>query len=64
MEKCGLAALLSLADNVFSLETLLEGKVTDECLSMFNIDGSMRKTSKSKILQGFVRNPEKNWNRI
>ena len=60
MEKCGLAALLSLADNVFSLETLLEGRVTDECLSMFNIDGSMRKTSKSKILQGFVRNPETN----
>ena len=58
MEKYGLAALMDFAENrgMISLEMLLERRVTEECLSMYNVDGSMRKTAKSKLLQSFSRN--------
>ena len=64
MEKLGLASLLELAEKSgnIQLEAALESRVTDECLSIFNVDGSMRKTCKSKLLEFFdldpvVRNP-------
>ena len=59
MEKSGLVALLDLADEsgIIKLEAALEGRVTEECLSMYNVDGSMRKTCKSNLLHLFNRNP-------
>lgn len=53
MEKSGLAALVDIAEGsgMINLESALEGRVTEECLSMYNVDGSMRKTNKSALLQ-------------
>ena len=55
MERSGLAALVELVEGsgLIQLETALEGRVTDECLSLYNVDGSMRKTAKSKLLELF-----------
>ena len=59
MERFGMVALVDLAEGVgmLKLESALEGRVTEECLSMFNVDGSMRKTCKSKLLQLFSMEP-------
>ena len=56
MEKAGLATLIDVAEGsgLIKLESVLEWRVTDECLSVFNVDGSMRKTCKSKLLQEFT----------
>jgi hypothetical protein len=35
----------------------LENRVTEESLSLHNIDGSMRKTAKSKLLEMFNLEP-------
>jgi len=53
MGKSGLAAFLDLADEfgAIKLESALKRRVTEECLSMYNVDGSMRKASKSTLLQ-------------
>ncbi|KAK5912134.1 hypothetical protein CesoFtcFv8_002035 [Champsocephalus esox] len=47
MERSGLAALVDLAEGsgLIQLESTLEGRVTEECLSLYNVDGSMRKTA-------------------
>ena len=42
---------------MMQLESALEWRITEECLSMYNVDGSMRKTSKSKLLQKFDLHP-------
>ncbi|MES9880814.1 MAG: hypothetical protein ABW185_08030 [Sedimenticola sp.] len=39
------------------LESALEGRVTEEGLSLYNVDGSMRKTAKSNLLQLFNLDP-------
>ena len=59
MERSRMVALVDLAEGagMIKLESALEGRVTEECLSMFNIDGSMRKTCKSKLLQLFSMEP-------
>ena len=59
MERSGMVALVDLAESVgmVKLESALEGRVTEECLSVFNVDGSMRKTCKSKLLQLFSMEP-------
>ena len=43
VEKSGLTTLVDLAEGsgMIQLESVLEGRVTDECLSLCNIDGSM-----------------------
>ena len=48
MERSGLAALVDVAEGsgLIQLESALEGRVTEEFLSLFNVDGSMRKTLK------------------
>ena len=58
MERSGLAALVDLAEGsgLIQLESALEGRVTEECLSL-NVDGSMRKTVKSKLLELFNLDP-------
>ncbi|KAL8563613.1 hypothetical protein ACOMHN_024714 [Nucella lapillus] len=59
MEKSGLAALVDLVDGsgMFQLDQVLEGRVTEECLSLYNIDGSFHKTMKSKMLELFNKDP-------
>ena len=59
MEKAGLAALIDLAEGsgMVQLESVLENRVTEECLSLYNVDGSMRKTAKSKLLEMFNLEP-------
>ena len=42
--------------DLIDLQEVLKGRVTEECLALYNVDGSMRKTAKSKILQCFHRN--------
>ena len=53
MEKSGMVALVDLAEGVGMIkpESALEGRVTEECPSIFHVDGPMRKTGKSKLLQ-------------
>ena len=53
MEKAGLAALIDLAEGsgMVQLESVLENRLTEECLSLYHVDGSMRKTAKSKLLE-------------
>ena len=56
MERSGLAALLELVDGsgmIDHLESVISWRVTEECLSLYNVDGSMRKTAKSKLLERF-----------
>ena len=55
MERSGMVALIDFAEGVgmIKLGSALQGRVTEECLSMFNVDGSLRKTCKSKLLQLF-----------
>ena len=40
-----------------TLIDILENRVTDECLAVFNTNGTMIKTQKSKLLQSFVFAP-------
>ena len=40
-----------------TLVDILENRVTDECLAVFNTNGTMIKTQKSKLLQSFVFAP-------
>ena len=44
-------------NDVISLELVLVKRISEECLTMFNPNGSMRKTAKSKLLQSFPRQP-------
>ena len=39
------------------LESALEGRVTEECLSLYSVDGSMCKTMKSNLLDQFDFDP-------
>ena len=59
MEKAGLAALIDLAEGsgMVQLKSVLENRVTEECLSLYNIDGSMCKTAKCKLLEMFNLEP-------
>lgn len=59
MERWGLAALVDLVEGsgMIQLESALERRVTEECLSLYNVDGSMRKTVKSKLLDLFNLDP-------
>ena len=53
MERDGLLSILNLAEenNIIDLVELFRNRITYECLSVFNSDGSMRKTQKSKALE-------------
>ena len=59
MERSGLVALVELVEGsgMLQLEEALDGRVTEECLSVYNVDGSMRKTAKSKLLDLFNLDP-------
>ncbi|MCP3890082.1 MAG: hypothetical protein GY702_14610 [Desulfobulbaceae bacterium] len=59
MERSGLVALVALVEEsgMLQLEEALDGRVTEECLSVYNVDESMRKTAKSKLLDLFNLDP-------
>ena len=52
MERLGMIALINLIDGpgMMQLASVFENRVTDECLSLYKVDGSMRRTAKNKIL--------------
>ncbi len=52
-------ALVELVEEsgMLQLEEALDGRMTEECLSVYNIDGSMRKTAKSTLLDLFNLDP-------
>ena len=59
MEKQGLTALVDLAErtDVPTLKAALNGRVTEVCLSMYNIDGSMWQIVKNKLFEQFNHDP-------
>ena len=65
MEKNGLISIFNLAEksNLIDFAELLQYRITAECLSVFNVDRSMRKTQKSKLLETSITNPLPNYPR-
>ena len=59
MEKQGLTALVDRAERtgILTLESAFEGRVTEECLSMYDIDGSVWKIVRSKLFEQFNLDP-------
>ena len=55
----GLIMIVNLVEesNVINFRELMEYRITSECLSVFNVNGSMRKNQKSKLMQCFDLNP-------
>ena len=53
MERNALAMVIVSAEK----NDVIVKKISEECRTMFNTDGSMRKTAKSKLLQSFSRQP-------
>ena len=53
MERDALATVLELVDKsgALDLKDVLQHRVTQECLPIFNVNGTMRKTQKSKLMQ-------------
>ena len=54
MENKAIAEIIFLAkrcNDTFDLIQVMDHRVTDECLSIFDIDGTMRKGQKSKLLE-------------
>ena len=58
MEGAGLVSVIQLAEGTGAL-TLenIKYRVTEECLSIFNVDGSIRHTTKSKLLEHLSLQP-------
>ena len=57
MANQGLTALVYLAERTGVLESVLGGRVPEECLCMYNVDGSMWKIVKSKLFEQFHLDP-------
>ena len=53
MENRALASVVNLVDvsGLLSLPELMKHRVSEECLTLFNANGTFRKTQKSKLLQ-------------
>ena len=54
MENRAMASVIEMAEKYnekFVLADVMEYRVTDECLTIFNINGTLRKTQKSKQLE-------------
>ena len=54
MENKAMASIIALAEaheEKFNLVDVMDFRVTDECLPIFNVNGTMRKTQKSKLVQ-------------
>ena len=58
MENEAMSKIISdYCDSKVSLTEILQHRVTDECLSLFNTNGTMVKTQKSKFLQSLTFSP-------
>lgn len=59
MESRALAAVVNLVDvsNLLSLSEVMKHRLTEECLTLFNVNGTFRKTQKSKLLQKLTQQP-------
>jgi len=58
MENEAMSKIISdYCDSKVSLTDILQHRVTDECLSLFNTNGTMVKTQKSKFLQSLAFSP-------
>ena len=53
MERSALAIVVELfgKSKVLDLQVILKHRVTEECLPVFNVNGTMRKTQKSKLIK-------------
>lgn len=54
MENKAMASIIALAEaheEKFNLVDVMDFRVTDECLPIFNVNGTMRKTQKSKLVE-------------
>ena len=51
MERYALAKVIDQVSGSFELQDILQHRVTDESMSIFNVNGSLRKCQKSKLLQ-------------
>ena len=54
MENRAMASIIWLAESgkeKFTLAQVMEFRMTDECLSIFNINGTMKKVQKSKLVE-------------
>ncbi len=58
MECKALASVIGQVETsgALKLEDILQHRITSECLSIFNVNGTMRKTQKSKLLQKLTIN--------
>ena len=59
MERTGLAALIEILEGSGVIVRLYfnSGRITEECLSVYNVDGSMQKNVKSNLLDLFNLDP-------
>ena len=59
MERNAPAMVMVSAEKIdlIAFELVLVKRISEECLTMFNADGSKRKTAKSKLLQSFSIQP-------
>lgn len=57
MENRALASVVNLVDvsSLMSLSYVTKYRITEECLTIFNVNGTFRKTQKSKILQKMIQ---------
>lgn len=59
MESRALAAVVNLVDvsGLLSLSEVMKHLLTEECLTLFNVNGTFRKTQKNKLLQKLTQQP-------
>ncbi|CAB3976667.1 Hypothetical predicted protein [Paramuricea clavata] len=59
MENRALASVVNLVDvsGLMMLSDVMKYRITEECLTLFNVNGTFRKTQKSKILQKLTQEP-------
>ena len=59
MESKALASVVNLVDisGMLLLSEVMKHRVSDECLALFNVNGTFRKTQKSKLLQKLTQQP-------
>ena len=59
MEQSALKAVIDLVEvsQLVNLHDLLENRVVEECLALFNSNGTYRKTQKSKLIQKLSLQP-------
>ncbi|XP_028404399.1 uncharacterized protein LOC114527028 [Dendronephthya gigantea] len=59
MENQALASVVNLVDvsGLISLCDVMKYRITEECLTLFHVNGTFRKTQKSKILQKLIERP-------